>query len=51
MTEFIAFISGIALVLITWYISETDDRRQYRIGYRDGYIDGIEGRRAKDESI
>ena len=41
LSEFIAFISGMALILITWYVSSNDDRRQYRIGYRDGYNDGL----------
>ena len=40
LSEFISFISGMALILITWYVSSNDDRRQCRIGYQDGYNDG-----------
>lgn len=36
LSEFIAFISGMALILITWYVSSNDDRRKYRLGYKDG---------------
>lgn len=41
LSEFISFVSGMALILITWYVSSNDDRRQYRIGYQDGYNDGL----------
>ena len=42
MSEFIAFIGGCVLILLTWYTSSNDDKRQYRIGYQDGFEDGLE---------
>ena len=42
MAEFIAFVSGMVTMLIVWFWSSNDDRRQYRIGYRDGRFDEAE---------
>jgi len=39
MIEAIAFISGAIAMLLAWFWIDNNDRRQYRIGYRDGYND------------
>lgn len=41
LSEIVAFAFGFLLVAIVWFVSEHDDRRQYRIGYMDGYNDGL----------
>ena len=48
LSEFISFISGMVIILIAWFVSSNDDKRQYRRGYRDGYNDGLEGKEQND---
>ena len=51
MSEFVAFVSGLIFMMIVWYRSDNDDRRQYRIGYRDGYCDGSSGSEMEEYKI
>ena len=50
MAEFIAFVSGMAVIIVLWYWSSNDDKRQYRIGYRDGRFDERDYQEAQHES-